>query len=277
METHTVANLQFLSYSNFDVAKNLTNVVSTRLGGLSEGPYNTLNLSFHVGDDPDTVLQNRAMLSQVLGIEPETLTIAEQVHQAEVAVVKSPDRGKGAVTEDHAIKGVDAMVTNAANTPLMMMIADCAAVSIYDPANAAVGLAHAGWRGTLGRIVERTIATMTETFGSDPHDLIAGISPSIGKAHYEVGEDVFTEFKKEFGSEAAEYIQEDMDGTCYLDLWGFNEAQLRRAGVPLGQIQVAGQCTACHGDRFYSHRHEGGDTGRFGALIMLHASGQRNY
>lgn len=278
MKEHKAGDFRFLSYVSFDAFPNVTNVVTTRVGGRSTGRYASLNLSFRSGDEADTVLENRAVVSQSLGIEPEALTCPEQVHGSVVAVVTEGDRGKGAITEDDAISGVDSLVTNVRGLPLMVLVADCVALSLYDPANGAVGLAHAGWKGTLGRVAERTVAAMADAFGTRAADLFAGISPSIGRGHYEVGQEVFDAFVSEFGrGKANRFLPEDMDGTFYLDLWGMNEHQLVTAGLDPEQITIAEMCTACHPNLFYSHRHEGGDTGRIAGLIMIHASGSRSY
>ena len=278
MQAHKIGAIEFYSYGALERYRKVTNIVSTRLGGRSEAPYASLNLGLHVGVDPDTVLGNRAALCQVLGIEPERPTIPEQVHKAEVAVVDASHRGRGAVVDDDAVAGADALVTGTPDVPLMIFIADCVAVSFYDPDNNAIGIAHAGWRGTVGRIAERTVRTMVDAFGTDPGDVIVGLSPAIGKDHYEVGQDVFDAFKSEFGKEgAAAFLQEDMHGTCYLDLWEANAWQLRGAGIPGDHIEISGMCTACHPDLFSSPRHENGRTGRFAGLVMLHGSTWRAY
>ncbi|MDH3214953.1 MAG: peptidoglycan editing factor PgeF [Candidatus Krumholzibacteria bacterium] len=278
MQDNKIGDLEFLSYTRFEAYRKVTNVVTTRMAGRSAGVYHSLNLGLGVGDDPDAVLENRAMLAEALGIEPLSLTFAEQVHGSKVAVVKSPSRGRGAVTNDDALSKTDALVTNVRDLPLMVLIADCVAISFYDPHQNAVGLAHAGWKGTLGRIAELTVAKMVSAFGCDPADIVAGISPSIGRGHYDVGEEVVDAFRKEFGRQVTnDLAQEDMDGTCYLDLWAANESQLLGQGIPAENIALAEMCTACHPGRFYSHRHDSGRTGRFGALVMLHATTSRQY
>jgi YfiH family protein len=275
--THALGNLRLMSFDGFERYRSMSNVVTTRTGGRSTGAYARLNLAMHVGDDPEAVLQNRALVCQALGIEPETLSFAGQVHGTGVAVLEAAQKGKGAVTDADAVPGADAMVTDTPELPLVVLLADCAAVSFYDPVRNAIGLAHAGWRGTLGRIAQKTVEIMKEAFGSSPSDILAGVSPAIGKGHYEVGEEVLEAYRQEFGPGARALIMEDMDGTCYLDLWAANETQLHSAGLEPENVFVAGMCTACHLDLFYSHRHEGGTTGRFAALVMLHRSTDRSY
>ena len=170
------------------------------------------------------------------------------------------------------------MVTNVADLPIMVLIADCVAVSLYDTKRNVIGLVHAGWKGTLGGLAGATVRKMEDAFGCETPDIIAGISPSIGRDHYEVGQDVFDAYVEKFTrSTALEFLEEDMDGTCYLDLWAANDHQLRESGVSSNNIQLAEMCTVCHPGLFYSHRHEGGKTGRVGAIMMLHASSTRQY
>jgi len=277
MKEHDYGSAKFLSYTRFEDVRNVSNIVTTRVGGASEGAFSAMNMSFNVGDDPDVVLQNRAIVSQALGVEPEYLTLPEQVHGSKVVAVDKADRGKGAITHDDAIAGADALVTRTPGLPLVVTLADCVAVSLYDTKKNAIGLAHAGWKGTLGRIAAKTLECMVSEFGTAPGDVFAGISPSIGPGHFEVGQDVLDNFRNEFGAEASEFAQEDMDGTCYVNLWLANESQLTGAGVPIGNIQISEIDTAARTDIFYSHRRENGKTGRFAAIMVIHGSPGRIY
>jgi len=278
MQENRIGSLEFLSYRSFEAYRNVTNVVTTRLGGSSTGAYESLNLAFHVGDDSAAVLENRAILARAMGFELETLTVPEQVHKTKITVVKNAHRGKGALSDDGRIGKADAMVTNMPEIPIMVLVADCVAVSFFDTKRNVIGLAHAGWKGTLGRIAVLTLKKMESTFGCEPADVIVGLSPSIGRGHYEVGSEVLDAFVEGFGrKEAQEFIQEDMDGTCYLDLWAANEWQLKNCDLPEENITVAEMCTSCHPARFFSHRHESGNTGRFAGLMMLHGETSRQY
>ena len=277
MQKHDYGTTAFFSYSRFDDVRNVTNIITTRVGGASEGNFHAMNLSFNVGDDPDIVLQNRATVSQALGIEPEMLTFPEQVHGSKVVVVDKVDRGRGAITDDDGVPGADALVTRTPGLPLVVTLADCVATSLYDTRNNAIGLAHAGWKGTLGRIVAKTLSCMQSEFGTKPTDVFAGISPSIGPGHFEVGQEVADAFKKEFEAEANEFVVEDMHGTCYVNLWLANEAQLIGGGVLRENIQIAEIDTAARTELFYSHRRENGKTGRFAAIMMIHGPSGRIY
>jgi polyphenol oxidase len=277
MKEHTRAGTRFLTYGVFEPYLNVTNVVTTRAGGRSAAPYQGLNLGFRSGDDPDTVLENRAIVAQVLGVEPESLTAAEQVHGSLIAVVRAADRGRGAVAAEDTLRGVDALITNEPGLPLVILVADCVAISLYDTRGNAIAMVHAGWKGTLGRIVGKAVAAMTREYGTRPADLIAGLSPGVGPCHYPVGEEVAESFRAEFGPDAAGFFGEGMEGRVTLDLWKANLGQLIAAGVPPEKIEAARLCSACSPDLFYSYRRDGARTGRQAGIIELRYTGRRSY
>lgn len=272
-----VAGIHYFTYGVFDSCPRLTNAVTSRRGGTSPPPYDALNLALHVGDDPDRVLENRATAAQVLGFEPEAWTLGRQVHGSGVAIVRAAERGSGAVTEDDALEGIDALVTHEPDVPLGILVADCAAISFYDTARHAAGIAHAGWKGTLARIAEKTVRAMADAYGTRPADLRVGLSPAIGPCHYTVGPDVAGAYAAEFGSDAAAFLREEAGGSWRLDLGEANALQLRCLGIPAEQIERSGICTACTPGSFFSHRREGPATGRFAGIVMLHARGRRLY
>ena len=277
MKEHNAAGARFYTYGVFEPYLNVTNAVTTRVRGRSESPYESLNLGLHVGDDPDTVLENRAIVAQVLGFEPESFTVAEQVHGSSVAVIRSRDRGKGAVVAEDAIRGADAMITNEPDLPLAILVADCVAVSLYDPRKNVIGIVHAGWKGTLARIVEKTLAAMIGEYGTKPADVVAGVSPAVGPCHYPVGEDVAGAYRDSFGADAAAIVRADSQNHVTLDLWEANLFQLIGTGVPRANIDASGMCAACSPELFYSYRRDGVRTGRFAGIIRLHYTGRRVY
>jgi YfiH family protein len=277
MIRHKVAGVQYFTYDLFEPYTKVTNVVTTRHRGSSRPPYESLNLGLRVGDDPDAVLENRATVAQMLGFEPDAVTVAEQVHGSTVAVIRAADQGKGSVVADDAVGEADALVTNEPGIPLAILIADCVAVSLYDPARHVVGIAHAGWKGTLARIVERTVRTMSDVFGTKPLDLLVGVSPSVGKCHYVVGRDVADPYINEFGEDVGRFLDNVPGGGYRLDLWEANVQQLLAVGIAGDRIEVGGLCTACTPSLFYSHRRDGSRTGRFAGIVMLHSSGLRAY
>jgi YfiH family protein len=266
--------IQFYSSDIFDGHAALSAVVTTRHGGESTGPYATLNLGGRTGDDPEAVRRNRARAAALVGAKPARLTFGRQVHGAHVAVVARDHPGG-------AFDATDALVSDAPDVPLVILTADCAAVFLFDPVRRAIGIAHAGWRGTVAGVATRTVAAMRDAFGCSPDDLLASIGPSIGPCCYEVGAEVIAAVDDAFPDDADELLVEpDMasagsfraavnEGRRHFDLWRANELALMGAGLREERIEVARLCTACRTDLFYSHRAEQGTTGRFGGIIVL--------
>jgi hypothetical protein len=246
--------------------KEVGHFISTRRGGHSAPPYDSLNLSFNVGDDSQKVLRNRRLLASTLGFTLARLTTCKQVHGSEVKIVTS----SGDEDDLHkSIHGADAMITQVPELCLMILVADCVPLILYDPARRAVGLVHAGWKGTLGAIGEKTVRALERAFGSTPSEMVAGIGPSIGPCCYEVGPDVALQFKEIFGDEADGILRASSQGRSHFDLWAANLRQLVHAGIPEKNIEVARTCTCHHGGDFFSHRREVGKTGRFGVGVLI--------
>ena len=244
-------------------------LVSTRLGGASTGPHAALNLGLHVGDDNVTVVANRRAFFSAFGLPFERSVWCKQVHADTVAVIDSAHAGAGREDDTQAIGGTDALVTDVPDLPLCVMMADCVPVVLYDPEHHALGLAHAGWRGTVKRICSRTVETMTAQYGTDPAALVAAIGPSIGPEHYEVGANVITAAREAYGD--APILRALDGGNALFDLWAANEHDLRSAGVT--QVEMPDTSTVGALDEFYSHRFEAGDgvphTGRFATVSRL--------
>jgi len=228
---------------------------------VSDPPFDTLNLSFNVSDDAKDVLANRRLLAEALGIKFESMTAAKQVHNNKVAVVKREMRGKGANDHGSALDEIDAMVTDIPDILLMIQVADCVPLLLYDPKQKVIAAAHAGWRGTVLEIARNTVNSMVKRFKSDPAYIYVGIGPSIGPCCYEVGHEVIREASKD--------LIKTRNGKNYFDLWEANKSQLIEAGIPASNIEISRICTHCNSDTFFSSRAGGGVTGRFGAGIML--------
>ena len=243
--------------------------VSTRLGGVSGGPFESLNLGLRVGDDPEKVVENRRLLFGAFGIGLERSVWCKQIHADGVTVIGAADAGRGSTEEESIVEGTDALVTDVPGLSLCVTVADCVPVVIFDPERAVVGLAHAGWGGTVARISSRTVAVMRERFGCDPATIAAAIGPSIGPAGYEVGEDVIERARAGFGEAASEILRPAPGGKAFFDLWSANRIDLEDAGIAGERIEVSGIASEEHLDEFYSHRHEGGETGRFIAAVTL--------
>jgi YfiH family protein len=234
--------------------------VFTRHGGVSHGPWDSLNVGGTVGDEVENVAENHRRLYTSLGLDPARACSVWQVHGADTVIATTPPQNR------RWLNRADGMVTNQRGLPLMMRFADCVPILFYDPVQTVVGIAHAGWRGTLNGAQVSVVETMQQAFGCRPQDIQAGIGPSIGPEAYQVGEEVVAEVQHVLGTTEG-IISRAEDGSAYFDLWEANRRILANAG--LEQIEVAGISTAQRTDDFFSHRAEKGRTGRFGAVIAL--------
>jgi purine-nucleoside/S-methyl-5'-thioadenosine phosphorylase / adenosine deaminase len=249
----------FWRFQSLGALAGVAHFVSTRAGGVSPSPYETLNLSSSSGDDPANVRENRGRIARAYGIDSTNLIGLRQVHGSTVHVVDAPPDGP--------LEG-DALTTIRPGLMLMVLAADCAPVLIYDPERRAVGAAHAGWKGTVGQVGSKLVQTMHERFGCRPDSLIAGIGPSIGPCCYEVGADVVERLEGSFANPGRLLLPHETPSKSYLDLWRANKVQLLEAGLVPDHIEIAGLCTKCNAQSFYSDRAQR-PTGRFGAGIML--------
>lgn len=231
-----------------------------RLGGSSQGPFASLNVGWHVGDDPEHVKANHETICSAVGLDTQTLVSCRQVHGDVVAVVSGGDGGQ-------TLRNTDALITNQRGLLLLIRLADCVPVFLHDPENKVIGLAHAGWKGTLLEIAAKTVRSMVETCGSRPEAIRGGLGPAIGPCCFEVGPEVVAAVRALFADEADIVLDMLPSGKAHLDLWKANAQQLRAAGVT--QIETADICTCCRKDLFYSHRGENGHTGRFAAVMGL--------
>lgn len=238
---------------------------SSRQGGISEGPFCSLNLGLHVGDEPNHVLENRQRFSHALGIDLSHWVAAQQVHGCNVAIVNQRHRGLGAYCQETALDDVDGLVTADAGVWLSCYYADCVPLIFWDSRGKAIGIAHAGWRGTLANIGFSVVRQMVGVLGCELQDIQVLIGPAIGACCYMVGEEVATAFHKRFGQEPLSQRQ----GRSYLDLRAANRELMVEAGIPPDQIYASNLCTACHPEAFFSHRRDGSPTGRMTAIVGL--------
>jgi YfiH family protein len=262
-------SVDLLFFASLSEYKEIRHFVSTRTGGFSNPPYNSLNLGLHVGDDPDKVMKNRKRLATTIGIPLRHFTIGEQIHSGNVTIISQESRGKGSTNNKDAISVTDAMVTSVAGICLVILVADCVPMLFFDPVQRAIGVAHAGWKGTLEYIASKTVRAMEDTFGSSPHDIIVGMGPSIGPCCYEVGPEVISRVRGIFPSSKEYVLNESGDGKGHVDLWRANLDQLLHAGIQRKNVEMAMKCTCHNPDLFFSYRHQKGETGRFGAGISI--------
>jgi polyphenol oxidase len=290
---------QYVQFGHFLQFPDLVHGIFTRLGGYSKDPYWGLNVSFTTGDDIENVKRNRLLALSALQLDTYPCATLWLVHGADVAVVDERpwewrfDQPFLTLAEEQKVLlrtttprwKADAIITRQRGISLAMSSADCVPVMLYDPLQDAIGLAHAGWRGTARGIAVATVEAMHEQFGSEPGDIYAGIGPSIGPCCYEVSQEVqglflgriefdmhtMAERYRNLVRESAvfsvrEHTHKD---SLRLDLWNTNRNQLLMAGLLPEHIELSDICTSCEKDRFYSHRGEHGKAGRFPSILAL--------
>ncbi len=250
-----------LRYFAFDIfPASALQAVFTRRGGISPKPWDSLNLGGSVGDDPARVAANRLRVFNAMNRRADSIHDVWLVHGTDVVRADQP------LPIEQPSPRADIILTDNPAVTLFMRFGDCVPILLHDPVRRVIGIAHAGWLGTLRGVCGAAIAGMKANYGCDPKNILAAIGPSIGVDHYQVGAEVVAQFRETYPQDAEEILQ-TRDGAFYLDLWRANFNQLRRAGVE--QIEVSEICTACHLEDWYSHRAEKGKTGRFGALMAL--------
>jgi YfiH family protein len=237
--------------------------VSTRHGGVSPEPWNTLNFSVLRGDAPERVQENRRRLAAALGIDAAEIVRCQQVHGTGIAKVDPTDAGR-------LIEGCDGLVTDAVGLPLAVVFADCTPLVLYDRRRHVLGVCHAGWRGTVNGAAAATLWAMQAGYDCAPADIVAGIGPSIGPASYEVGEEVLELARARLPGAALFFSYPNgLEARPHFDLWAANQHQLAAAGVPVQQIEISGIDTAARTDDFFSHRAEQGRCGLFTMVAWL--------
>lgn len=242
---------------------------STRVGGVSRAPWDSLNTGFTVSDDPKAVWENRRRFAACLGVENLTWFLSMS-HGKDVARLETPiplpdDQEKA----PRPCFAADACITNQKGIPLNLTIADCVPVFFQDPKAGCIGLAHAGWRGTVAGIVRETVQAMTKAYGSKPEDILVGIGPSIGPDAFEVGAEVAEEFRAAFPQNPEVVRPQGDDGKALVNLWQANTLMALNAGVCESHVVVSGWCTVSHPELFFSHRRDRGQTGRLLAGMIL--------
>ncbi len=222
---------------------------TTRIKGVSSTPFDTLNLAFHVGDKTENVVENRRKVAAAVGFSPELLTTGQQVHGDRLVNVVEKTKGSGALDHQSAIFECDGLVTGDTETPLAVLTADCVPVILVDPDTRAVGVVHAGWKGLYKDIVSKAIDKMENDFPIDRKRLVAFIGPAIGPCCYEVGQSHIDDFVRVFGRSVSP------DGRN-LDLPAVAVCQLRSSGLKEESMIIAGLCTSCRNDLFFSFRRD---------------------
>ena len=268
-EEKQVGEVLYLSYPLLEQTGIVNHGFSTRIGGVSEGVFSSMNLSFSRGDVEACVRENFKRMAEAIGVEPNSLVFAAQTHTTNVCKVTAEDKGKGIVYPlDY--QDVDGLITNEPGICLTTFYADCVPLFFIDPVHKAIGLSHSGWRGTVGKMGQETLRRMKEEYGTDAKDVIAAVGPSICQDCYEVSEDVIEKFKEAFDEIYwGELFYQKENNKYQLNLWKANEIILLEAGVPKENIAVTNVCTNCNSDVLFSHRATKGERGSLAAFMAL--------
>lgn len=259
----------YLTWPEFEKIPGFVHGFSTRLGGVSEGIYSSMNLSFTRGDKEEAVRENYNRISAALGFSPEDIVTSDQTHTANVRVITAEGRGNG-ITKPRPYTDVDGMITNVPGLVLATFYADCVPLYFADPVHKAVGLSHSGWRGTAAGIGAVTVKELQKHYGTRPEDIYAAIGPSICQDCYEVSEDVILEFQKTFSRELwKDIFYRKENGKYQLNLWEANRQILLGAGILPEHISMPNLCTCCNPEFLYSHRASQGKRGNLGAFLGI--------
>ena len=259
MPFHEQDGLKYFSLPTFN-EQNVNHGYFTRKGGVSTVPWNALNVATSVGDSRENVIENRNRIMAVFSKHYDSIFDVWQIHSDIVHHSEIPRP----VHEPH--KKGDAVMTSNPEVALMMVFADCVPILFFDVRKKVIAVAHAGWQGTVKHIASRTIEMMKEIYHSKSGDIITGIGPSIGVDHYEIGEKTAREVAASF-SDVENEVLKKAGNRIYFDMWRANELLLEKERV--ASVEIAGLCTACDTENWYSHRAENGSTGRFAAVLTL--------
>lgn len=259
----------YLAFPVLEALPLVSHSFSTRLGGVSEGIYSTMNFTFTRGDNHSHVMENYRRMARVLGVDAEKMVLSYQTHTTNVRIVTEADEGKGIVRE-RDYRDVDGMVTNVPGITLVTFYADCVPLYLVDPVHRAIGLSHSGWRGTVNRMGQKTLEAMEKEYGTKPSDVICCIGPSICQDCFEVGEEVAEAFQAAFSERYhRELFYRKENGKYQLDLWRANQIIFAEAGVREEHIHTTDICTHCNSELLFSHRTVGDKRGNLAAFLCL--------
>lgn len=264
--------IEYLTFPLLEQAGMVRHLFSTRAGGVSEGIYASMNLSYARGDKKEAVDENFRRIAEIFQTTPDHIVCSKQTHTTNIRRVTMQDMGKG-VTRPFDYDEIDGLVTDEPGIVLCTSYADCVPLYFVDPENQAIGLAHSGWRGTVNRMGAVMVRTMQEIFGSKPQELLAAIGPSICQECYEIGEEVAENFRESFLGEWQYLLKDGKEAGKYqLDLWEANRRILLNAGVLPEHLAVTDVCTCCNKEVLFSHRASNGKRGNLAAFLELRKS-----
>lgn len=269
MKVNRYKELEYLTFPLLEETGMVRHLFSTRTGGVSQGIYASMNLSYTRGDQKEAVDENFRRIAEALSTSEDRIVCSRQTHTTNVRLVTQQDCGKG-ITRPADYEDVDGLITNIPGVVLCTLYADCVPLYFVDTRNRAIGLAHSGWRGTVGRMGEAALKAMKDAFGTRPEHVLAAIGPSICQDCYEVSGEVIEAFRQEFGEESRYLYREGKEkGKYQLDLWEANRRVLLGAGILPPHLAVTDLCTCCNSSYLFSHRASQGKRGNLGAFLEL--------
>lgn len=258
--SYELFRMNFSRFASLTDIPNLQHAIATRESGVSRGEYSSLNLAFHVGDNPNCAVENRKRLGAALGFDASTLVAAQQVHGTNSFIATREYSGRGALDWESAIPDCDALIVQEKQIPVLIQVADCAPVLIVDPVQKVLAVVHAGWRGAFGKIASQTLAKMQRELGSRRENLRVGIGPCLCVSCLEIGEEVASQVS------STHVARRDDWPKPHLDLRGLIENDLTACGVLASRIETMNQCPRCENQIYFSHRGQNGKAGRFGLV-----------
>lgn len=264
--------VEYLTFPGIEETGLVNHLFSTRIGGVSDGIFSSMNLSYTRGDKKESVDENFRRIAEIFGSSIEKIVCSDQTHTTNIRLVTEKDCGKGIVKE-RDYQNVDGLITNEPGIILATFYADCVPIYFVDTENKAIGLSHSGWRGTVEKMGAETIRAMEKEFQTKPEHIKAAIGPSICQDCYEVSEDVAIQFMDLFKSDSEHILKAGKEkGKYQLNLWEANKRILMEAGVLEKNIEVTDICTCCNSEYLFSHRASNGKRGNLGAFMELRKS-----
>ena len=261
-------SLVYITFPRLTEAGLVKHAFTTRMGGVSEGIFSSMNMSFSRGDKKENVLENYKIIFSALGLNPERAVLSHQTHTDNIRIVTDKDIGKG-IVKQRDYSDVDGLITNIKGVTLVTQFADCVPLMFYDPVKKTVAASHAGWRGTVAEIGKKTVEKMVDAFGCNVKDIRAAIGPSIGVCCYEVDAPVVEKVMAVDYLNTEKILYPKPNGKYQLDLRETNRQILINAGIDASNICVSDLCTCCHSEYFHSHRATAGNRGNMAGLIAL--------
>ncbi|EOD01274.1 peptidoglycan editing factor PgeF [Caldisalinibacter kiritimatiensis] len=263
-----VNGIKYYSIPRFEKTGLVKHMFTTRFGGVSPGPYESLNLGINTGDDNENITENFNRIIKLMDSTIDDIVVSNQLHTTNIEIIEGNEEYNGIDNRKLMKQGIDGLITNKRDITLFTFYADCVPLFYLDIKKKVIGLAHAGWRGTVNKIASKMVDLMTKKYNCAPKDILVGIGPSIGPCCYVVGDDVYKKFNKNF-TNLNNLMKPSGEGKWYLNLWEANKQALQEIGILDRNIIVSEICTSCHTELLFSFRKELGETGRMAAIIKL--------